>query len=233
MKKKLFAIVLVLTLLGTMAACVPNPYVSLPTVNVSGKGEVRLVPDLAYVYIGVKTQAENVAEALSQNSNQAQQVSEVLKGLGVEDKDIQTTAFNVYPQQEYGPNGETLRTVYVVENTVFVTVRKLDQLGQMLDQVVRSGANSINGVSFDVEAREQHLAEARKLAIADAQKKAAEMADAAGVKLGALQSLNVYGSEVPVPVYDGKGGSAAQMSSPIAAGQLVLSAEASLSYLIK
>lgn len=200
--------------------------------NVTGRGEVYVAPDLAYVYIGVRSQAENVADALAENNSQAQEVSATLQSLGVSLEDIQTTAFNVYPQQEYGPQGEVIRTVYIVENTVFVTVRDLQQLGALLDQVVRSGANNISGISFDVSNRKEISSQARQQAVADARAKAEEMAAAAGVELGDLHSLNVYANEFPQPVFD-RGGMAAPSGAPVAAGQLIITAEATLAYVIR
>ncbi|MRR52710.1 MAG: DUF541 domain-containing protein, partial [Rhodocyclaceae bacterium] len=124
---------------------------------------------------------------------------------------------------------------YVVENTVNVTVRDLNSLGQVLDAVVRSGANSINSISFDVADRTTAEAKARELAIQDAQARADEIAKLSGVQLGVLISVNVYNSGASVPVYDGKGGGmqAANGQVPVAAGQLVITADASVSYEIK
>lgn len=237
--KRSFVVVLVVALSAlVLSACAPqvvNPNAPIPMVNASGHGQVYLTPDVAYINIGVRSQAEKVADALKQNNSQATGVSSSLKELGVEDKDIQTSAFNVYPQQEYGPQGEVTRTVYVVENTVYVTVRDLSKLGQMLDAVVQNGANTINGISFDVLDKAKAEDEARRMAVEDARKQAQSMADAAGITLGKLISLNVYAGST-VPVYGGKGGAMkadAAAAVPVAAGQLVITMEANLSYEIK
>jgi len=85
-----------------------------------------------------------------------------------------------------------------------------------------------------VEDREAATAEARRQAIADARAKAQEMAEAAGIELGDLQTIHVYGSDLPIPLVQMEGRVATDMSgAPIAAGQLVLTAEASLTYLIR
>jgi len=225
-----------LLLLLLLSACGPLGLTQQTdrTLNVSGRGEVYVVPDIAYVYVGVRSEAESVTDALDMNNVEAMQVSQTLQSLGVAPEDIQTSAFNVYPQQEYGPEGQIVRTYYVVENSVFVRVRALDRLGEILDQVVRSGANKINGVTFDVEDREAATAEARRQAIANARAKAQEMAEAAGIELGDLQTIHVYGSDLPIPLVQMEGRVATDMSgAPIAAGQLVLTAEASLTYLIR
>jgi uncharacterized protein len=204
-------------------------------INVTGSGQVYLTPDVAYLNIGVHSAADTVGEALKLNNAQATAVASSLKELGVDTKDIQTNAFNVYPQQQFGPQGELVKTTYAVDNTVYVTVRDLSKLGQMLDVVVQNGANAINGITFDVLDKTKALAQVRQLAVADARAQAQELATAAGVKLGNLISLNVYQGNTPIPAFNGKGGAAnaAGVAVPVSAGQMVLSMDASLVYEIK
>ncbi len=238
MRKKLSFVIVVMLMAVVLGACSPQTTANdvNRSINVSGTGEVYLVPDIAYVYIGTRSEAVDVASALSDNNKQAQSISTVLTDMGVDQKDIQTTAFNVYPLQNYGPDGQPTETKYVVENTVFIKVRQLQKLGELLDAVVRNGANQINGISFDVEDRTQAESDARKLAVQDATNKAKELADAAGVELGQLMNLNVNLSGSPQPMYDAKGGGyavAQSSAAPIASGQLLVSATANLSYELK
>ncbi len=243
MKLKFIPIAATLLVLSVVTACTPAAATpaadaSKPTVrqlNVSGHGQVFLTPDVAYIYIGVETKADNVAQALSQNTDSAQGIASALKNLGVDAKDIQTSAFNVSPQQEFDPQGQIKGTVYVVNNTVYVTVRDLTKLGQILDTVVKSGANSINGIQFDVLDKSKALSQARQMAIDDASKQAAEIAKAVGVQLGPVDSVNVYTSGSPVPMFEGKGGtlSAAPAQVPVSAGQMILAVDANLVYEIK
>jgi hypothetical protein len=236
MRKKFSFAMVIMIVAVLLSACSPQtPSKDVGrSINVNGKGEVYLVPDIAYVYVGTRSEAVDVAAALSDNNKQAQAIADVLSEMGVDPKDIQTTAFNVYPMQNYSPDGQPMETKYVVENTVFIKVRQLQKLGELLDAVVRKGANQINGITFDIEDRSQAESDARKLAVQDATNKAKELADAAGVELGQLLNLNVYSSGNPQPMYDAKGGGyAAQSSAPIASGQLLVSAEANLSYELK
>ena len=198
----------------------------------SGTGEVYLTPDVAYVNIGIHTQSENVADALNDNNAQAQAIATALKELGVEEKDIQTSAFNVYPSPQYSPvTGEVTSTLYAVDNTVYVTVRDLQSLGKMLDEVVRSGANNINGIQFDVIDQSAALTEARQKAIASAKATAQELAQAAGVQLGDLQTLSVYPTSNASPVYEkGFGGATANSQVSVACGQLVITVNADVTY---
>jgi uncharacterized protein YggE len=240
MKRRIFLVAISLVLMVAVAACSATPAViqNAPqprTLSASGNGQVFLVPDVAYVYIGVRVDADEVSVALSKNNRQAQAVSDAVQGLGVEKKDIQTTSFNVYPMTDYALDGTISRKYYVVENTVYITVRDLSKVGLMLDAVVRSGANSINGITFDVQDKESAMAEARDLAIKKARAEAESIAVAAGVTLGDLQSVNVYTSGGTTPIYEGKGGGgmASATNVPVSAGQLMISVDASVIYEIK
>lgn len=204
------------------------------TMNVTGSGKVFLSPDIAYISIGVHTEGENAADAVSKNTTQSQKVAHVLSDSDIADKDIQTSNFSISPQQEYDDKGQVTGTKYVVDNTVFVTIRDLNKLGDILDAVVSAGSNSVSGIQFDVEDKVSALSEARKAAVADAQAQAGELAKAAGVKLGPIQSINLYGG-FPVPVFEGKGGGSVQASAevPISPGQLSLSVEVNVIYEIQ
>ncbi|NPV85745.1 MAG: SIMPL domain-containing protein [Anaerolineae bacterium] len=205
---------------------------------VSGTGSVLIVPDLAYVNIGVHSQSKNVADALATNTNQSKDVAEALKKMGVSAADIQTSNFNIYPQQQYDQGGEITGVIYMVDNSVYVTVRDLSKLGAILDAAVRAGANSINGVQFDVQNKEKAYSEARQKAVENARKQAEELAKAAGVQLGILESIQVVGTASPTPRYDtwgmGGGGMAATQSSvPVSAGQMMVSVDVNLTYQIQ
>ena len=240
MQKKLTLIFVGLMIVGLLAACVPTAApaaAKTPTrsMNISGTGEVSLVPDIARVNIGVHTEADLVADALNSNTAQANEISNALKSMGVEEKDVQTSNFNVYPANRYDPmTGEVTSTYFVVDNTVTVIIRDLSKLGEALTAVVNAGANNINGINFDVEDRDAAVAQAREQAIQNAKAKALEIADAAGVELGDLLSINVYGGSNYYPTYyDGKGGGYAEASVPVSAGTLTITMECNLTYELK
>ena len=243
--KKMIISIALLALLGLSACTAAAPAASQPaprladglsrTINVTGVGEVYVVPDLAYISIGVHSQSESVALALSDNTQQAQAIASELQEKGVAESDIQTAAFNVYPMQDYGPMGEMLGTSYAVDNTVSVTVRDLNNLGALLDAVVQAGANNINSITFDVADKTAALSEARLLSIQNARTLAGELAAAAEVELGELVNLYVYDVGSPVAQYE-KGmfaDSAVGGSVPVASGQLIIRVEASLAYEIE
>lgn len=235
-KKYLFSslIILLAFLLSSCSGAGLNEK-SLRTMAVSGHGDVYLVPDIAYINIGTRSEALDVATALADNNEQAKSITAVLAGQGIDSLDIQTTAFNVYPIQNYGADGQPTELKYVVENTVNVKVRELNRLGEILDAVVRGGANQINGISFDLEDKKQAESEARRLAIQDATEKAQELDGFAGIIIGEIQNISVYSNGSPQPVFDAVGGGYSLSASqvPISSGQMIISADANLVYSLK
>lgn len=238
MNKKFRLIFLSILMLGLLAACAPGSAPAgseaLRSMSVSGTGRVTIVPDLATINIGVRTEADAVTEALEGNTAQANAIAEVLQDMGVAEEDIQTSNFNVYPSERYDPmTGQVEGSYFVVENTVNVMVRDLSQLGDVLSAVVEAGANSIYGINFSVEDRQAAIAEARQLAIEDAQAKAQAIADEAGVTLGDIINISVSSGDAPLPYFDAKGGMYAEAAVPIAAGTLAITMQAHLTYEIQ
>lgn len=226
---------------STLKSAVNQPSVPLRTLSVSGNGKVVLVPDIAYINIGVHSEADDVTSALEQNNDLAKQIADALVSSGVESKDIQTANFNIYPKTNYDPQtGSSIPAGFSVDNTVYITVRELKDLGELLDTAIRAGANQIYGISFDIVDRAAALEEARDLAIADAQKKAGDVAKVSGVELGILQSVNVSDSSYVQPMntyYGGMGAPLAEAKSmdssvPVSAGQIVITFTANLVYAI-
>jgi uncharacterized protein YggE len=204
------------------------------TLSVNGIGEVYLTPDIAYISIGVHNEEESASRAVQANNAKTQSVINALKNVGVDEKDIRTSNFSIWPNSQYGPDGQQQGVTYMVDNSVFVTVRDLQNLGELLDSVVQSGANSINSIQFDVEDKTEAIKQARAVAVADAQVQAAELADAASLKLGEVQSIGFYDAAPVASLYSpGKGGGGAAeaaASVPIQPGQLSLAVTVSVTY---
>ncbi len=240
--KRNFPVWLVLILGGLMlAACGPATIVSNPAppqrvLNVTGSGTVNLTPDVAYISIGVHTDLPTATEAVSANNTQTQQVISALTKSGVDPKDIRTTNFSIYPNTQYDPQtNQKIRTTYAVDNSVYVTVHQIDKLGDLLDATVAAGANSINSIQFDVADKTAAVKQARDAAVKDAQTQAEELAAAAGVSLGDIQSVDFYNT-VPAPVttaFGKGGGGGAEASVPIQSGQMTLTVTVNMSYLLK
>jgi len=242
MKTKFYIVAAVALLALLISACGPTTINQaaqppLRTVNVTGVGYANLVPDIAYIYVGVHTEKPSAAEAVDENNAQTEKMIKALKDFGIASKDIRTTNFSIWPQDKYDPmtGTPTGEKTYVVDNTVYVTVRDLAKLGDLLDTVVAAGANTVNSIQFDVADKSEALTKARAEAVKNAEAQAQELADAAGVKLGEVQTISFYDSQ-PYPVYEGKGGgggAAMEAAVPIQPGQLTFNVSVSMTYDIK
>jgi uncharacterized protein YggE len=248
MKKNIGIKLLLIVLLGAVLFSACTPVISnqeqannmnIRTLSVSGSGQVTLVPDIARINIGVNSKADLVTTAVNKNNKQAQAITDALLKKGVDAKDIQTANFNVYPMNSYDNMGNVTGIEYSVDNTLYITVRDLKALSEILDAAIVAGANQIYGISFDIEDRAAAQVQARDLALKDAEAKANDIAKTVGVTLGEIVSINVSNMSYvePYPMYGMGGGMAmdmaAEASVPVSAGQIVVTYDVSLVYRIK
>ncbi len=207
------------------------------TINVTGSGVAYGRPDIAVAQIGVQTRDADPAKAVAGNTEKMQAIMAALKGLGIDEKDIQTTNFSVSAQQNYDDKGQPTDLTYVVDNSVSVTVRDLTKVGDVLGKSAAAGANTVNGVSFSVSDQSALEAQARDKAMADAKARAEQLAAAAGVSLDKPLNISEYSSG---PVYAdsvksvqagmGGGGGA---PVPVSTGQIQVNLQVSVTYIIK
>lgn len=198
---RLIAIALLLT--GTLSCHADTTSDStLATVSVTGEGLVSVAPDMATVIIGVATQDADASSALAANSDAMTALGKVLDGFDVAERDRRSSNFNISPRYEHRSNDgrEPRITSYMVSNQLSVRCREIGRLGELLDAVVRSGSNRIGGLAFGNSDEEEHRGEARKLAIADARRRAKLYAEAAGVNLGRVLSISEAGAPPPRPM---------------------------------
>lgn len=222
-----------------LAACGAPASPAIPaehTLTVTGNGMVYGAPDKAIVSVGIEERNKNAAEAVASATTKMTRIIDAMKALGVEAKDLQTTNFSIYAQQDYDNEGKPLSTyTYVVNNSLNVVVRDLAKVGDVLGNAVDAGANSIGGVTFSVEDTAALEAQAREQAMADAKARAEQLARAAGVTLGQPMSINEYLSGPILYASEVKAvGLAADGSSvPVQSGQIQVNMQVSVTYIIK
>jgi uncharacterized protein YggE len=231
-----------LTGLAAAAAFAPTPSSAqesktMPRViSLNGHGEVKASPDMAVVTVGVMSQAQTAREALTQNTAAMEKIFASLKAGGIEARDIQTSNFSVNPRYDYGQNNnQPPRLVgYDVSNSVAVSVRKLDTLGSVLDTVVSEGSNQINGIMFAIADDAKLQDEARKAAVADAERKAKLYAEATHITLGQIMGVSEGNFQPPQPVFYGKAMRAdAAAAVPIAQGEQTVAIDVTIMWEIK
>jgi uncharacterized protein YggE len=210
-----------------------RPYRS---VSVTGRGEAMGTPDMATITAGVQTRATTVIDASQQNQAIVEKIFAALEGQDVAAKDIRTVDYNIWPQERHDPSGagNNVITGYQVQNSVRVTVRKLDQLGKLLAAVTDAGANSIHGISFGIDDSTALEAKARRLAMEDARERAEALADLAGVELGEVQHISMSaGGGYPGPMPMARMQAMDSAAEPgIMAGEHTVSVEVQVSYQI-
>ena len=154
---------------------------------VIGDGSVSAAPDHARISSGVTTRAKTAKEASDANAKAMAAVLAALQSAGIEQKDIQTSRFSVQPiYTSPGPNMELRLTGFSVSNQVVVTIRQIDEVGDILDRLVTAGATDAGNVEFLHTDSSKTLDRAREAAMADARRKAELYAHAAGLTLGSV-----------------------------------------------
>ena len=159
-------------------------------IAVSGVGSVSVEPDVVVVDIGVEATADTVAEARDEAAGAMNAMRDSLAANGVEDRDIRTRSFNIYPRFDYGGDEPEL-TGFNVSNAVEVRIRAVDKASAVIDDAIAAAGDAVRvgGIRWEVEDPAPHLDAARELAVADAERKARQLAALAGVELGAVQSI--------------------------------------------
>jgi len=240
-----FTSVLMLAAVGmlTLSACAAPASASQQaatdqprTITVSGNGISYAKPDIAVAQVGVETHGADPAKVVGDNTTKMNALVAALKQLGIEDKDIQTSNFSVYAQQNYDNDGKPTDFTYVADNIVTITVRDLSKVGDTLAKAVDAGANNISGISFSVADQTTLEGEARDKAVADAKTRAEQLAKAAGVTLGAPISISESSAVVPMPLsfnVRDAAGSVAQAAVPVQGGQIQVNLQVSITYAIQ
>ncbi len=199
---------------------------SQPALNLSAYGEVKVAPDMATITFGVMTEATTAQAAMNQNAVRMQEVFAALSRAGIADRDIQTSGLNLSPQYAYVNNQPPRLRGYQASNRVTVVIKDLTRVGETADAVVSAGVNQIDGIAFGLQDPKAAEDQARVLAVRALQDKARLYAQALGVTLGPIRSLNEgggYTPQPPMPMYEMRvQATSADASTPVAGGQLAV-----------
>lgn len=217
MARSLFCVMLALA--GAVFAGEVRAAPEVGIIVVQGSGVVEVVPDVADIALGVDTEDATPAGAIDANSAAMSRVVADAKRAGVEDRDIQTNALQLTPYSKDDRGKEIIR--YQAVNTVRVRVRDVSRLGAVMRDLVGSGANRVHGVRFSTANPMPHLDQARRQAVADAKRRAALLAEAAGARLGPIAEITESTWNDPGIVTEAR---AMRQAVPVEPGQLALRA---------
>jgi len=229
MSRSLVAIALMAFPLAAQQPAVPasTPRPPISEISTSATGEARYVPDQATISIGVQTRAATAAKASAENAVKQRAVIDALRAQGVAANQISTENYGLNAEQSYNPQaGDRAPKVtgYVATNTVRVEVKKIEQVGALIDVAIAKGANDISSLDFHSSAPDS----LRRIALADGYRKALAdatvLAQAAGGRLGELVELTTGGTSSPPRPYPVAHALKAAASTPIEAGETGLNA---------
>jgi len=228
MKKVLWPLVVVLGSIAVVRPAAPQAVgpVAPPHISTSATGEARVTPDRATIFIGVQSRATTASAASADNARRQRAVLDTLRVIGISGDRVSTLNYNVAPEMQYNPSGQTAPKVtgYVVTNTVRAEVMKLEDVGRVIDAALTKGANELSSLQFYSSKVDSARRAALSAAVANARADAEALARAAGGSLGALVELNT--GEFPVrPVAEmAMARVAAAPRTPIEAGQQTVEA---------
>jgi uncharacterized protein len=201
----------------------------MPQIVTTANGEVRVAPDRATISIGVQTRAATAATASAQNSQKQRAVIDAIKAKGVPAEQIATSNFNVIPETRYDREGQAAprTTSYLVMNTITVELRRIDQVGPVIDAALGAGANQINSLAFGVSNADSARRAALAIAVGKSRGDADVMARAAGGSLGQLielTAMDTYSPGPPRPFMGRAEAMSADAKVPVEPGQETISA---------
>lgn len=185
-------------------------------VTISAQGKITAKPDLLEISAGVIANGATAVEAQRQNTEKMNQVIAYLKSQGIDPKDIQTTNYSDQPNYDYRVTPPVING-YVANQMVVAKVHNLDSAGALLDGLTKNGANQINSANYTFADPDAIREQARELALSNAKDKAQKLAQAAGVKLGALVTFTEDQNPNPYPIPYAMDAAVGKGSGPVAA----------------
>lgn len=169
------------------------------TLTVSAEGKVVAVPDIASVNFSIVTEAKTAKEAQAKNTEKMNKVVDYVKSIGIDQKDIKTTSYSLYPKYDYVSGRSTL-SGYTLTNSINIKIRKFDSIGDLIANSVDLGINQIGDIQFSIENPDEVKAQAGAMAMKNAKDKALTLARQAGVSLGKIITFSESDANIPIPI---------------------------------
>ena len=216
----------------------------LTILTVSGRGEVSSRPDQATVRLGAEAQASDAASAQSQVNAIMERALQQIRAVGISQQAIRTTGlqlFPVYARQRPEPRPDTDEeprppaiVAYRASNTVQIEVRSLQLVGKVIDAGVASGANRLEGITFELKNDRASRGEALQLAVQEARAKAEAIARALRMRLVGVSEVSEGGVNIipPPPMPMMEMSRAAVTATPVEPGELRVEASVTIRYRI-
>ena len=192
------------------------------TIEVVGQAKMMVPPDTARLSFAVETHARKAQDAVKDNAVRTRQLQRSLQGVLGNQGSLRTANYSLSPV--YDKSSRLRPQGFKVTNWIVVETRQLESVGRFIDVAVEAEANSVGALAFYISQPQALEAKAAAEAVRQARSNAAKLADAAGLKIVRILSVN-YSPQKPVPVrrYAAEM-AAASATTPIAVGDIPIMA---------
>lgn len=170
------------------------------TVSVQGEGSIFVKPDIASVNLTVETEGKTVNKVSEENNDKMKNIVAAIKKIGVDEKDIKTTNYNLRPRYDYESRPARIDG-YTLSQNITVKIRNLSKVEDVIAEATNSGANRMDSLNFMIDEEDEYLIEARELAVKEAKDKAAEIEDTVGITLGDIIGYRELSNNSAQPIY--------------------------------
>jgi uncharacterized protein YggE len=175
------------SLKNILAEIVNKP--STKIVTVTGDGKVTALSDLAIFSFSVLTQAQTVKQVTMNNTQKMNAILKGMKKLKIKEKDIITSKYSLFPNYRHSKNRPPKITGYNLDKEIIIKTKKFELIDKIFEVITKEGVNKMM-LLFDIGDTKAYKKQAREKAFEDARKKAEEMAEVAGVRLGKVVTFS-------------------------------------------
>ena len=219
--------------LATVSFAQQPPEADERVLRVVGHGVVYGQPDMATLELGVTGTDPDARSAVQQIDEGMADVLTALSSLGVAERHIRTTAYNIWREEQFPHEGEaSSQPVFRAQHMIAVELEGAVRAGEVLAAAVEAGANAVGGITFGFSNPGDLELQAREAAVNDARQRAEQLAAAAGVGLGGPLVIEEITTQAPPGPYFERS-TAAMSAAPISPGQLSVEVRVAVSYRIE
>lgn len=233
---KTFVVVLLITSVGFADA---DPAL----ISVNGTAEVSIEPNLIKIQIESWGKGNNAEEAQNLQAEQFKKVKTAIEKFKIAKEDFKTLNYNIYPEYFYDQKTQNNKVVaYKVSHQILITLKKIDQAGNLIDAVTNATTKSNSGttvqsMNWDSSNRADYEKQALESAVQRARTKADVLAAASNTKIRRVYRINYQsgGDFSPPPqmeMMDQKAFSRTA-STELAPGQIKLNTTVSMDFEIQ
>lgn len=203
------------------------------TISVTGSGTIYAEPDIAMITVSIEVKNRDLGKATNEANNVIAKIKDTLEPLGIAAEDIRTSSFNVWPDQRYDLEGRPTTNGYVVSHSLEVTIRNIENVGEVLSKSINAGANGVSNIRYTFADDSELEEQARAKAMANARAKAEQLAELAEVNITGIMSIREQtnnNTSPATPRFEAM--STVAESVPVSTGQLAVSVSLAVSFLI-